>query len=122
MAFLAELVISFILMFVVLAVTNSRNMARFTGLFAGTLIAIYVIVEAPFSGTSMNPARTLGSALPPQIWTALWVYFTAPPLGMLLAAELYLRLKGAHQVFCAKLHHQNNKRCIFRCRYRDQHG
>ena len=62
---------------------------------------------------SMNPARTLGSALPAQLWAGLWIYFTAPPLGMLLAAELYLRLKGAHGIFCAKLHHQNTKRCIF---------
>ena len=118
-AFLAELVISFILMFVVLVVTNTKNLARYTGLFAGILVATYITVEAPFSGMSMNPARTLGSALPPKIWTALWVYFTAPPLGMLLAAELYLRLPGARQVFCAKLHHQNNKRCIFRCGYKE---
>jgi len=45
------------------------------------------------------------------------VYFSAPILGMLLAAESYLRLKGAREVFCAKLHHHNDKRCIFRCRY-----
>ena len=36
---------------------------------------------------------------------------------VLLAAEFYLRLKGAGAVFCAKLHHHNSKRCIFRCRY-----
>jgi aquaporin Z len=41
---------------------------------------------------------------------ALWVYFLAPPLGMLLAAEIYRR----HGVVgCAKLHHDNDKRCIF---------
>ncbi len=66
----------------------------------------------------MNPARTTASALPAQVWTALWLYFTAPPLAMLLAAEVYVRLKGAHRVICAKLHHQNNKRCIFRCGYK----
>lgn len=112
-AFLAEFVISFALVSVVLAVSNTHNLARLTGLFAGTLVATYIIVEAPLSGMSMNPARTFGSALPAQLWTALWVYFTAPPLGMLLAAEVYLRLKGAQGIFCAKLHHQNNKRCIF---------
>jgi len=66
---------------------------------------------------SMNPARTFASALPAQIWTALWIYFTAPPLGMLVAAELYVRQYGLHHVFCAKLHHHNNTRCIFRCNY-----
>jgi aquaporin Z len=36
---------------------------------------------------------------------------------MLLAAEAYKRLKENHSVACAKLHHQNNKRCIFRCNF-----
>ncbi len=119
-AFLAELVISFILMFVVLMATNTDNLARYTGLFAGVLVATYITVEAPFSGMSMNPARTSASALPAQVWRSVWLYFTAPPLAMLLAAEVYLWLKGAHRVSCAKLHHQNNKRCIFRCGYKKE--
>ena len=116
-AFVAELLISFLLMLVVLAVLNSKSLSRFTGLFAGVLLAAYITLEAPFSGMSMNPARTFGSALPAQAWTSLWVYFVAPPLGMLLAAGVYLRLRGAHGIFCAKLHHHNNKRCIFGCGY-----
>ena len=52
-----------------------------------------------------------------QEWTALWIYFTAPLLGMLAAGELYLRSRGIQRVFCAKLHHHNSTRCIFRCRY-----
>jgi len=43
----------------------------------------------------------------------LWLYVTAPIIGMLLAAEVYLRTKGPARVVCAKLHHANNKRCIF---------
>jgi aquaporin Z len=104
LAFGAELLISFILMSVILRTSNTK----LTGIFAGILVAIYITFEDPFSGMSMNPARTFGSALPANVWTALWVYFTAPPLGMLLAAELNQR-----PVRCAKLHHQNNKRCIF---------
>lgn len=117
-AFLAELAISFGLMCVVLIAINTERLARWTGVFAGTLVALYITVESPLSGMSINPARTVGSALPAQVWTALWVYFTAPPLGMLLAAEAYVRLRGAQRVSCAKLHHQNQKRCIFRCGYR----
>jgi len=116
-AFAAEVVISFGLMLTVLIASNNLKLGRFTGLFAGALVATYITVEAPLSGMSMNPARTFGSAMPSQVWTALWVYFTAPILGMLLAAESYLRLKGAREVFCAKLHHHNDKRCIFRCGY-----
>jgi glycerol uptake facilitator-like aquaporin len=62
----------------------------------------------------MNPARTFGSARLPEIWTALWIYFVAPPLGMMAAAAVYARLN--RPVPCAKYHHENNKRCIF-CEY-----
>jgi aquaporin Z len=112
-AFVAEAVISFVLMTVVLMATNHRKLARYTGLFAGILVATFITFEAPLSGMSMNPARTVGSAFWAGDWTALWIYFTAPPLGMLLAAELYLRRRGPRGIFCAKLHHQNEKRCIF---------
>ena len=113
-AFLAELAISFGLMLTVLKVMNTDGVARFTGWAAGILVAFYITVEAPFSGMSMNPARSFGSAFPADLWTAWWIYFTAPPIGMLLAAELYRRF-SAGPVICAKLHHQNDKRCIFRC-------
>ena len=116
-AFLAEFLISFILMSVVLTVSNSKRLSRWTGLFAGALVAIYITIESPISGMSMNPARTLGSAAVAHLWTALWIYFIAPPLGMLLAAETYKRLKAGHGVACAKLHHHNNTRCIFRCNF-----
>ena len=121
-AFAAEVFISFVLMTVVLAASNAPRLARFTGLFAGALVMLYISVEDPLSGMSMNPARTLSSALAAQIWTALWLYFTAPPLGMLLAAEAYTRLGGARAVRCAKLHHRNAGRCIFNCGYKEEVG
>ena len=65
---------------------------------------------------SLNPARTLASALPAETWTAFWVYLTAPLAGMLLAAELRVRWAGL-PVICAKLHHGHARRCIFRCGY-----
>ena len=116
-AFAAEVVIAFILMFTVLTISNRAKLACFTGLFAGVLVATYITFEAPLSGMSMNPARTFASALGGNIWTVIWVYFVAPPIGMLLAAEVYLRCAGAHKIFCAKLHHQHDKRCIFRCNF-----
>jgi aquaporin Z len=116
-AFAAEFVIAFGLMTVVLIASNTPRLARYTGLFCGALVATYISIEAPLSGMSMNPARTFGSALPAQVWTALWIYFTAPPLGMLLAASTHRWLRGAQGVICAKLHHHNDKRCIFRCGY-----
>jgi aquaporin Z len=112
-AFAAELVISCVLMLVVLETAASARLARYTGLFAGCLVALYIAIEAPLSGMSMNPARTFGSAVVAQSWTALWLYFTAPPLGMLLATELYLRLRGPASAPCAKLRHPADRPCIF---------
>jgi aquaporin Z len=117
-AFLAELVISFGLMTVVLTVSNTPSLARYTGLFAGVLVAAFISFEAPISGMSMNPARTFGPALLAHLWAGAWVYFTAPPLGMLMAAEVYVRIRSRRSVGCAKLHHQNTKRCIF-CDYHE---
>lgn len=116
-AFWAELLISAVMMSTVLFVSNTKRWSRFTGVFAAVLLATFITVEAPLSGVSLSPARTFGSALPAGQWTALWVYFTAPPAGMILASVVYRFRRGAHAVFCAKLHHHNNERCIFRCNY-----
>lgn len=112
-AFIAEMVITFILMTVILRVSNHPRRHKLTGVCAGLLVAIYITVEAPISGMSMNPARTLASAFPAHHWAALWIYFTAPLIGMFGAAEFYLRTRGARSVMCAKLHHDNPYRCIF---------
>ncbi len=116
-AFFAETAISFGLMLMVLVVSNRREWNRYTGLFVGAMVTIYIAIEAPLSGTSMNPARSFGSALAGQDWHALWLYFTAPPLGMLLAAQLYVKRAGLTRVLCCKLHHDNDQPCIFRCAY-----
>jgi aquaporin Z len=116
-AFVAEACISFGLMLVVLIVSNRTTLNVWTGVFAGVLVAVYIAVEAPLSGMSMNPARSFASALPAHLWTDFWVYLTAPLLGMLLAAECYVRFPGARRVLCAKLHHENDQRCIFCCSY-----
>jgi len=114
-AFAAEGVISFGLMAVVLrAIAAGPRAERLAGLFAGLLVAAYILVEAPISGMSMNPARTFGPALSAHLWTALWVYFLAPPAGMLLAAEMHRH--ATRRVSCAKLRHPANVRCIF-CAY-----
>ena len=118
-AFFSEIGISALMMWTILRVSNSSRLARFTPLFAGALVATYIALEAPLSGMSMNPARTFGSALAAREWTALWVYFTAPPIGMLLAASVYRWRSGLNRVFCAKLHHHNSQRCIFRCNQRE---
>jgi len=112
-AFIAELAISFVLMTTILVTSNRNALARYTPLFVGALYAIFIAFEAPLSGMSMNPARTFGSAFHADYWRALWIYFLAPTLGMLAAAEVFLRARRGAGPYCAKLHHANNKRCIF---------
>jgi len=111
-AFIGEWTISFVLMITVLFVTNSK-LARYAAYFVGALNAIFILFETPLSGASMNPARTFGSAFHASYWQAIWIYFIAPTLGMLCAAEVFLRVRGGVIPYCAKLHHANNKRCIF---------
>ena len=113
LAFVAESAIACGMMFMVLFVTKTPKLAGFTGLFAGTLVFIYITFEAPLSGMSMNPARTFASALPSGVWTGAWIYFTAPVLGMFLAAQLFLLLNNASPSACPKLHHGTEQRCIF---------
>jgi aquaporin Z len=117
-AFVAETGISFLMMTVVLSASNSRRLTRYTGLLAGALVAAYITFESPISGMSMNPARSFASALAVMDFRQLWIYFVAPPLGMLLAAEAYVRIRGARRVYCAKFDHPANGTCIFRCNYR----
>jgi aquaporin Z len=112
-AFMGEFVAAFIMMTMIIYVSNKPSISRFTGLFAGILIAGYVLFEAPLSGFGMNPARTFASALPSGIWTAIWIYFTAAPIGMLLAAQGYLIIKSEHSIQCCKLHHHPDRQCIF---------
>jgi MIP family channel proteins len=112
-AFAAEIFISFLLMSTVLFASNSRDLSRFTGLFCGILVALFITFEGPYSGMSMNPARTFSSAAPGRFWHYLWIYFVAPVIGMLLAVETRKLVVGESHRACAKLHHDPNKRCIF---------
>jgi aquaporin Z len=112
-AFVAELAISFAIMTVILVVSSHQRLGRYAGVCAATVVALYITFEAPLSGMSMNPARTAGSAVGAGTWTSAWVYFTAPPMGMLLAAEAFRAATGGRAKHCAKLHHDNSRRCIF---------
>ena len=117
-AFFAEFFMGFLTMTVVLRSANHPALSRFTWLFVGLLVATYVVVFSPVSGFSMNPARTVSSAVFANVWTALWIYFSAPMCGMLLAAGFYVITAGQGKVYCAKLYHTDHGPCPFRCRYK----
>jgi aquaporin Z len=113
LAFIAELLISSTLMATILAVSNRATLARYTPYLVGALYTVFITIESPLSGTSMNPARTFGPAFLARCWGALWIYFIAPTMGMLIAAQVFLRARKGVPPYCAKLNHANNKRCIF---------
>ncbi len=92
-ALIAEFIISFVLMFAVLICISSKRLEKYAALVSGVLIALYLIFEMPFSGMSLNPARSFAAAFAANKWELLWIYFVAPPVAMLLAAEIYGRIK-----------------------------
>ena len=104
----------FYLMSTILVASNRETLARYTPYLVGVLYATFITLESPLSGMSMNPARSLGPALHASYWHGIWLYFVAPTSGMLVAAEVFLRSRSGFHPYCAKLHHANNKRCIFR--------
>ena len=111
-AYLTELTMAFGIMLMVLTALATGRLMRFIGLFAGLRVATYIAVFAPLSGMSINPARSFASALPAHLWGYLWIYFTAPVVGMQLAVEVFRLGKLGREKFCAKLNHDPAYRCI----------
>jgi len=120
-AFFAEYFMAALLMLVVLWVSNRPALAQYASYLVGILITFYVLVFAPISGFSINPARTTGSAVFAGVWTAVWLYFIAPVLGMMTSAEIYLRVYGIESILCAKLHPDPRYPCPFLCHF-PMHG
>jgi MIP family channel proteins len=96
-AFAAEFLLSFVLMFVIMAVATDERVADgFAGLAVGLTAGFCAMMGGPLTGASMNPARSLGPAAVGGIWTAHWLYWVAPLLGMIVAARSYEFLRVAH--------------------------
>jgi aquaporin Z len=111
-AFFAELAMSALLMLAILESASRPRLAPYTGIFAGILVFAFISFEAPLSGTSINPARSLASAVPAHQWTSFWIYILAPLIGMQLAAALFVARHPVDNVPCAKLCHSSTQRCI----------
>jgi aquaporin Z len=118
-AFVAEFLLSALLMGIVLFATNHRDLARFSPLMVALITVFYYVLCSSVSGFSVNPARTFSSAFFAWIWKGIWIYFAAPSLGMLAAAAIYIRSKGPRSVYCAKLFHDQSSICPFPCRFEE---
>jgi MIP family channel proteins len=94
-SFLWEVVLTFFLMLVVMAVaTDTRAVGEAAALAIGGVVALDALVGGPISGASMNPARSLGPALAATELHSLWIYLVAPPLGAVLGAFAYQGLRA----------------------------
>jgi aquaporin Z len=93
-AFLIELVFTAIFVLVILQASVSGRFGA-TALVAIPLTLVAVHMAAiPFSGSSVNPARTFGPDLVGNRWTGLWIYLTAPPLGAVVAVAIHKYVRG----------------------------
>ena len=117
-ALIAEIASTFALVFLIFVCVNKPSVAARTGLLAGSLVVLLVTVEAPISGTSLNPARSMAPALFVPLLQHQWLYFVGPIAGALLATLAYRRQWGGTTV-CAKLYHTARFPCPFEaCGYR----
>ncbi|MFI0351879.1 aquaporin [Actinomadura sp. 9N407] len=98
-AFILEVVLTFMLVLVVLMVTRRNDVYGFDGLAIGLTLALVHLVGIPLTGTSVNPARSIGPALFGgwHSMAQLWLFIIAPLIGGVLAAlaEPYLRASTA---------------------------
>jgi aquaporin NIP len=93
-AFLWELVLSFFLMLVIMAVaTDARAVGEAAAIAIGGTVGLDAMFGGPVTGASMNPARSFGPAVVSGDLHGLWIYLLAPPLGMTLAALTYQFLR-----------------------------
>lgn len=85
-----EIIISFLLMFVISGVaTDNRAIGELAGIAVGMTILLNVLVAGPISGASMNPARSIGPAIVRRVYDGLWVYILGPIIGTLLGGFAY---------------------------------
>ena len=95
-ALLWEGVLSFFLMFVVMAVaTDTSAVGEAAAIAIGGTVGLDAMFGGPVTGASMNPARSLGPAIASNDYTAIWVYLAAPAVGAVLAAVTYRLLRAA---------------------------
>lgn len=93
-----------------------KKLRQFTPLLFPFLYALMVYLEAPVSGTSTNPARTVGPAVIAGVWTGWWIYFVGPIAGTLISLSIHeFSWLNKFRIEVAKIYHFGHDRYgIFR--------
>ncbi|CAH1437344.1 unnamed protein product [Lactuca virosa] len=100
-SFVVEIIITFILMFVISGATNDhRAIKKHGGIAVGMTIMLNVFVGGPISGASMNPARSLGPAIVKLNFKGIWAYIFGPLIGAISGGFVYNLLKPTKKSFC----------------------
>ncbi len=107
-----EALMTAVLVLTLFTFTSFRRLVRLTPLGLWVVIALLVWRGAPYTGCSLNPARSLGPALVAGDLHQLFVYLVGPPLGAVLAAGLFRRLPGGVRPLTAKLFHDPRFRSV----------
>lgn len=94
-AFVIELILTFVFVFAIIGVTSKAEFTPVSGLIIGLSLTLVHILGIPFTGTSVNPARSLGPALLTggDALIQVWVFIVAPLIGGALAAFAYNMLR-----------------------------
>jgi aquaporin NIP len=94
-AFLWESVLSFFLMFVIMAVaTDARAVGEAAAIAIGGTVGLDAMFGGPVTGASMNPARSLGPGVVSGELHGIWIYLLAPIAGAAIAALMYAFVRG----------------------------
>jgi aquaporin Z len=120
-AFLAVFAASTFAMEVILISTNSRRASPYSPAIVALATVLCAIAFRPFAAYSVNPARTLSSAVFAYQWNGLWIYLVAPILGTVAAIWTYKKAAGPERIFCAKVYHDLHSSCPFDCRFHQLH-
>jgi aquaporin Z len=104
-ALLIEIALTTALVFTIFEMVSSARTARYTPLVVTAVLAVLIRIGAPYTGASMNPARTFGPDLAAGGYQALWLYLIGPPVGALLAAGAFTVLVKERTTLTAKLFH-----------------
>lgn len=113
-AFAGEVITSFLLIAVIFFFTGHKKLRRFTPYTIPPLYCLMVWLEGPLSGTSTNPARSLGPAVISGVWTGYWLYYWIAPLTGAFLAFLFFKMPflWKWRLVLPKLYHRPNTAAV----------